>query len=82
MSETTVKTYKPSDTALDKLRIERNELKERMEKIEALLGNGIYEVVKKEGGIPQAVLLILQLTYTVSYLKVLETRIDLMEEGK
>lgn len=74
--------YKPSETVLDRLKIERDELKERMEKIEALLGNGIYEVVKKEGGIPQAVLLILQLTYTVSYLKVLETRIDLMEEGK
>lgn len=73
--------YRPSDTVLDRLKIERDELKERIEKIEALLGNGICEVVKKEGGIPQAVLLILQLTYTISYLKVLETRIDLMEEG-
>ena len=76
------KAYKPSDTVLDRLKIERDELKERIEKIEALLGNGIYEVVKKEGGIPQAVLLILQLTYTISYLKVLETRIDLMEDNK
>lgn len=73
--------YKPSETVLDRLKIERDELKERMEKIEALLGNGIYEVVKKEGGIPQAVLLILQDSYMVTYLKVLETRIDLMEEG-
>ncbi len=76
------KAYKPSETVLDRLKIERYELRERIEKLEALLGNGIYEVVKKEGGIPQAVLLILQLTYTLSYLKVLETRIDLMEEGK
>ena len=76
------KAYKPSDTVLDRLKIERDELKERMEKIEALLGNGIYEVVKKEGGIPQAVLLILQDSYMTIYLKVLETRIDLMEEGK
>lgn len=76
------KVYKPSDTVLDRLKIERDELKERIEKIEAILGNGIYEVVKKEGGIPQAVLLILQDSYMTTYLKVLETRIDLMEEGK
>ena len=74
--------YKPSDTVLDRLKIERDELKERIEKIEAILGNGIYEVVKKEGGIPQAVLLILQDSYMTTYLKVLETKIDLMEEGK
>lgn len=76
------KAYKPSDTVLDRLKIECDELKERIEKIETLLGNGIYEVVKKEGGIPQAVLLILQDSYMTTYLKVLETRIDLMEEGK
>lgn len=73
--------YRPSDTVLDRLKIERDELKERIENIEALLGNKINEGVKKAGGVPQAVLLILQLTYTISYLKVLETRIDLMEEG-
>lgn len=76
------KAYTSSDTVLDRLKIERNELRERIEKLEALLGNGIYEVVKKEGGIPQAVLLILQDSYMTTYLKVLETRIDLMEEGK
>lgn len=75
------KAYKPSETVLDRLKIERNELKERIEKIEALLENGINEVVKKAGGVPQAVLLILQDSYMVTYLKVLETRIDLMEEG-
>ena len=74
--------YKPSETVLDRLKIERDELKERIEKIEALLENGINEVVKKAGGVPQAVLLILQDSYMVTYLKVLETRIDLMEEGK
>lgn len=76
------KAYKPSDTVLDRLKIERDKLKERIEKIEAILGNGIYEVVKNEGGIPHAVLLILQDSYMTTYLKVLETRIDLMEEGK
>lgn len=73
--------YRPSDTVLDRLKIERDELKERIENIEALLGNKINEGVKKAGGVPQAVLLILQHTYTIRYLKVLETRIDLMEEG-
>lgn len=76
------KAYKPSETVLDRLKIERYELKERIEKIEALLENGINEVVKKAGGVPQAVLLILQDSYMITYLKVLETRIDLMEEGK
>lgn len=76
------KAYKLVETPLDRLKIERDELKERIEKIEAILGNGIYEVVKKEGGIPQAVLLILQDSYMLTYLKVLETRIDLMEDNK
>lgn len=73
--------YRPSETVLDRLKIERDELKERIEKIEALLENGINEVVKK-AGVPQAVLLILQDFYMVTYLKVLETRIDLMEDNK
>lgn len=57
--------YRPSETVLDRLKIERDELKERIEKIEALLENGINEVVKKAGGVPQAVLLILQDSYNV-----------------
>lgn len=70
------------ETPLDRLKIERNELKERIENIEALIGNGVNEVVKKAGGVPQAVLLILQDSYMLTYLKVLETRIDLMEDNK
>ena len=76
------KAYKPSDTVLDRLKIERYELKERIENIEALLGNKISEGVKKTGGVPQAALLIIQRSHMVNYLDVLETRIDLMEEGK
>lgn len=76
------KAYKLVETPLDRLKIERNELKERIENIEALIGNGVNEVVKKAGGVPQAVLLILQDSYMLTYLKVLETRIDLMEDNK
>lgn len=78
MSETTVKTYKPSDTALDKLRIERNELKERLKKLDAFMGQTLSELVEKVG-LSQAALLVDQRLYMASYLKVLETRIDLLE---
>lgn len=73
------KAYKPSETVLDRLKIERDELKERIEKIEALLGNEINEGVKKAGGVPQAALLIIQRSHMVNYLDVLETRIALLE---
>lgn len=76
------KAYKLAETPLDKLKIECDELKERIENIEALLGNKISEGVKKTGGVPQAALLIIQRSHMVNYLDVLETRIDLMEEGK
>lgn len=75
------KAYKLAETPLDKLKIECDELKERIENIEALLGNKISEGVKKTGGVPQAALLIIQRSHMVNYLDVLETRIDLMEEG-
>lgn len=76
------KAYKPSETVLDRLKIERYELRERIEKLEALLGNEINEGMKKAGGVPQAALLIIQRSYMVNYLDVLETRIDLMEDNK
>lgn len=73
------KAYKPSETVLDRLKIERYELRERIEKLEALLGNEINEGVKKAGGVPQAALLIIQRSHMVNYLDVLETRIALLE---
>lgn len=73
------KAYKLAETPLDKLKIECDELKERIENIEALLGNKISEGVKKTGGVPQAALLIIQRSHMVNYLDVLETRIGLME---
>lgn len=73
------KAYKPSETVLDRLKIERYELREHIEKLEALLGNEINEGVKKAGGVPQAALLIIQRSHMVNYLDVLETRIALLE---
>lgn len=73
------KAYKPSETVLDRLKIERYELRERIEKLEALLGNEINEGVKKAGGVPQAALLIIQRSHMVNYLDVLKTRIALLE---
>lgn len=75
------KAYKLAETPLDKLKIECDELKERIENIEALLGNKISEGVKKTGGVPQAALLIIQRSHMVNYLDVLETRIVLLENG-
>lgn len=73
------KAYKPSETVLDRLKIERYELRERIEKLEALLGNEIDEGVKKAGGVSQAALLIIQRFLMVNYLDVLKTRIALLE---
>lgn len=75
------KAYKLAETPLDKLKIECDELKERIENIEALLGNKISEGVKKAGGVPQTALLIIQRSHMVNYLDVLETRIALLENG-
>ena len=75
------KAYKPSDTVLDRLKIERNELRERIEKLEDFIGQDFSEAKEKVGSL-QAALLVCQRSYMVNYLDVLETRIDLMEEKK
>lgn len=75
------KAYKPSDTVLDRLKIERNELRERIEKLEDFIGLNFSEAAEKAGSL-QAALLVCQRSYMVNYLDVLETRIDLMEEKK
>lgn len=67
--------YKPSETALDRLKIERVELKVRIKKLEAFLLLGIGKVIE-EVGTHQAGLLFIQYNYMVNYLKVLELRID------
>lgn len=73
--------YKPSETVLDRLKIEYAELNERREKLEAFLKNGFSEVIKKVGT-QQAVLLLMQSNYMKDYLEILYTRIKLMEENK
>lgn len=73
------KAYKPSETVLDRLKIERYELRERIEKLEDFIGLNFAEAAKKVGHY-QAALLLIQRSYMVNYLDVLETRIDLMEK--
>lgn len=73
------KVYKPSDTVLDRLKIERNELRERIEKLEDFIGQDFSEAKDKVGSL-QAALLVCQRSYMVDYLDVLQTRIDLMEK--
>ena len=75
------KAYKPSDTVLDRLKIERNELRERIEKLEDFIGQDFSEAKEKVGSL-QAALLVCQRSYMVDYLDVLQARIDLMEEKK
>ena len=71
--------YKPSDTVLDRLKIERYELRERIEKLEDFIGLNFAEAAKKVGHY-QAALLLIQRGYMVNYLDVLESRIDLIEK--
>ena len=75
------KIYKPADTALDRLKIEHNELRERIEKLEDFIGLNFSEAAEKVGHY-QAALLLIQRGYMVNYLDVLQARIDLMEEKK
>lgn len=74
------KAYKPSDTVLDRLKIERYELRERIEKLEDFIGLNFSEAKEKVGSL-QAALLVCQRSYMVDYLDVLQTRIDLMEKN-
>lgn len=73
------KAFKPSETVLDRLKIERYELRERIEKLEDFIGLNFSEAAEKAGSL-QAALLVCQRSYMVNYLDVLETRIHLMEK--
>lgn len=72
------KAFKPSETVLDRLKIERYELRERIEKLEDFIGLNFSEAAEKAGSL-QAALLVCQRSYMVNYLDVLETRIALLE---
>ena len=66
---------------LDRLKIERYELRERIEKLEDFIEQDFSETAKKAGSL-QAALLVCQRSYMVNYLDVLQARIDLMEQKK
>lgn len=65
------KAYKPSETHLDRLRIECDELRARSKELDAYL-NGGFEKAAAEVGASLAALLVLQGSYLHNYLDVLE----------
>lgn len=77
-AETFEQTYKPSETALDRLRIEYSELRERFRKLDEYTNIGFGKLVE-EFGVNQAALLMMQRVFMQNYLGILETRIAAME---
>lgn len=65
------KVYKPSETRLDRLRIECDELRARPKELDAYLSEG-FEKAAAEVGASLAALLVLQGSYLHNYLDVLE----------
>lgn len=76
-AETFEQAYKPSETALDRLRIEYSELRERLRKLDEYTNIGFSTLVEKVG-VNQARLLQEQCKLMNKYLVVLEERIDYM----
>lgn len=65
------KAYKPSETRLDRLRIECDELRVRSKELDEYLNEG-YEKAAAEIGRSLTMLLVLQSSYLHNYLDVLE----------
>lgn len=65
------KAYKPSETHLDRLRIEYDELRARSKELDAYLSEG-FEKAAAEIGRSLTMLLVLQSSYLHNYLDVLE----------
>lgn len=72
------KAYKPYETALDRLRIEYSELRERFRKLDEYTNIGFDKLVEKVG-VNQAALLGVQHILMKNDLEVLESRIADME---
>lgn len=72
------RAYKPSETFLDRLYIERDELNVRCYKLNSFTNIGFDALVEKVGA-EQAALLILQGSYMQNYLEVLNLRIEKLE---
>lgn len=79
-AETFEKDSKLIETALDRLRIEYSELKERFIKLDRELSVGFDETAKRVG-VHQASLLGVQCKFMNDYLEVLEARIADMEKN-
>ena len=72
--------YKPSETVLDRLRIEYSELRERFIKLDRELSVGFDEIAKRVGA-KHAAFLGVQNVFMENYLQILEARIADMEEN-
>lgn len=70
------RSYKPSDTWLDRLRIERDELAEKLHKLEAYIETPEFGLLAEE----DAALLIYQLNAMDGYLEILTVRIERGEQ--
>lgn len=75
------KAYKPSETFLDRLYIERDELNERFSALDSFLDKGYSYVIDKVGAL-QASLLISQHMCMSGYLNILNSRILDIEATK
>lgn len=75
------KAYKPSETFIEGLRIEYNELNDRYQKLCSFTNIGFDKVAEKVGT-KQAALLGMQAVYMQNYLKVLKLRIENLENDK
>ena len=81
-AETFEKAYKASETALDRLRIEYSELRERFREFDEYTNIGFDKLIEKVG-VNQAALLGVQHMLMNNYLEVLESRIaDLEANGE
>lgn len=74
------KAYKPSETRLDRLRIECDELRARSKELDVYLNEG-FEKVAAEVGKSLTFLLVLQSSYLHNYLDVLEALLLEREEN-
>lgn len=75
------RTYKPSETVLDRLRIERDELASRYDSLQKFLSGGLPGSVFQMVGQYQFEMLVEQRAHMLSYIKVLDSRIMNIERG-
>lgn len=70
------KNYRVSETFIDRLNIELNEVKTRFESLKSFLIKYSFDELEKEVGAKQAALLLMQKTFMEQYVDILEIRID------